>query len=68
MDKKRRPMSVHLGCPWCGKGETLADGRGKITISVQCRKCGFTYLADLDRAATERATPQRRQGRARAHC
>ena len=65
---KRREMTVHLKCPWCGKGETLADGRGKVTISVQCRKCGNTYLADLDLAVTERATPQRRQGRVHTHC
>ncbi len=58
-----REMCHHLHCPWCGKGETLADGRAKVTISVQCKKCGNTYLADLDKLITEKAKPQRRKGR-----
>ena len=56
-------MRYHLKCPWCEKGETLSDGRGKITISVQCEKCHHTYLADLDRNITMRAKPIKRLGR-----
>ena len=56
-------LKYHLKCPWCGKGETLADGRGKVTISVQCGKCSNTYLADLDTLKTMRTRPQRRLGR-----
>ena len=56
-------LQYHLRCPWCGKGETLADGRGKVTISVQCGKCNSTYLADLDTMSTMRTKPQRRLGR-----
>ena len=58
-----REMNYHLRCPWCGKGETLADGRAKVTISVQCKKCGNTYFADLDTLMTEKGKPQRRKGR-----
>lgn len=58
-------FKYHLTCPWCGKGETLSDGRAKITISVQCSKCRNTYLADLDTMKPERSKPQRRQGRAK---
>lgn len=56
-------MKYHLWCPWCGRGETLSDGRGKVTISVQCEKCHHPYLADLDSMKTERTKPQRRLGR-----
>lgn len=68
MNIRRREMSYQYPCPWCGKGETLADGRGKVTISVQCRKCGNTYLIDLDSTKTERTSPRRRQSRNKAHC
>lgn len=54
---------IHLKCPWCEKGETLADGRAKVTISVLCGRCTRPYIADLDTMKTERAKPQRRQGR-----
>lgn len=60
-----RPMNNHLICPWCGKGETLADGTAKITISVQCSKCGRVYTGDLDTMKTERSTAQKRLGRRR---
>lgn len=56
-------LKYHLKCPWCDKGETLSDGRGKITISVQCGKCNNTYLADLDTLKTMRSKSQRRLGR-----
>ena len=36
---KEKMMSIHLRCPWCEGSETLADGKGKVTISVQCPKC-----------------------------
>lgn len=53
----------HLICPICKKGEVLADGKAKVTISVMCPKCKNFFLADLDTAKTERATAQRRLGR-----
>lgn len=56
-------MNRHLICPWCGKGETLADGTAKVTISVQCSKCGRVYTGDLDTMKTEKSTAQKRLGR-----
>ena len=56
-------MKHRLPCPWCDKGETLSDGRGKVTISVRCEKCHQTYLVDLDTLKTMRSKPQRRLGR-----
>lgn len=50
----------HLKCPWCGKGEILADGRAKITISVQCPRCGKVFYGDLDTLATEKGKAYRR--------
>ena len=58
-------MKYHLKCPWCENGETLSDGRGKVTVSVVCVKCKNTYLADLDTLKTMRSRPQRRLGRRR---
>lgn len=63
-----RSFSIHLHCPYyingkpC-KGETLADGRSKTSISVTCGKCGRVYIADLDTMKTWPAKPQRHQGR-----
>lgn len=53
----------HLICPICKKGEVLADGKAKVTISVMCPKCKSFFLADLDTMQTEKATAQRRVGR-----
>ena len=53
----------HLVCPWCKKGETLADAKGKVTISVACPKCHRYYLADLDTGQTERSMPCKKTGR-----
>ena len=55
-----RTFPVHLLCPYAPcKGETLADCRAKVLISVVCRKCGRTYVADLDTAITYQSKPQR---------
>lgn len=59
------PFKHHLTCPWCGKGEVLADGTGKLTISVQCPRCKNFYLGDLDTLRTIKTQPQRRLGRNR---
>lgn len=53
----------HFPCPWCKKGEALADGKGKVTISLVCPKCERVYLVDLDTGKTERSTACRRTGR-----
>ena len=59
------PFKHHLTCPWCGRGEVLADGIGKLTISVQCPRCKNFYLGDLDTLRTIKTQPQRRLGRNR---
>lgn len=55
--------TIHLVCPYCRKGEALADGRAKVTLSIMCPKCGVFYTADLDTMKTERAKACRRVGR-----
>lgn len=55
----------HLICPWCKKGEVLADGRAKVTLSVKCPKCGHVFTGDLDNLKTEKTVPQKRLGRMR---
>ena len=57
---KVKMMSFHLRCPWCEGSETLADGKGKVTISVQCPKCKHIYKADLDTGKTEKSKAQMR--------
>nr|DAM63228.1 MAG TPA: PROTEIN/RNA Complex.7A [Caudoviricetes sp.] len=52
-----------LKCPWCNKGEALADGKAKVTISVQCGKCGRVFFGDLYTLKTERGVAQRRVGK-----
>ena len=53
-----------LICPWCRRGEVLADGKAKVTVSVMCPKCNRFFWADLDTQKTEKAKAQRRSGRA----
>lgn len=50
-------------CPWCGKGEALSDGNAKVTISLQCPKCGRIYIVDMDNGKTERSSARRRNRR-----
>lgn len=56
---------IHLICPYCHKGEALADGKAKVTLSIRCPKCGRFYTADLDTMQTEPSQPLRRVGRMR---
>lgn len=55
----------HLICPWCSKGEVLADGKAKVTVSVMCPKCRHFFTGDLDTLKTEKAVAQKRLGRNR---
>ena len=57
------PLNVHLVCPWCKKGEILADGKAKVTVSVMCPKCKQFFLADLDTQETKKSSAQPRSGR-----
>lgn len=61
----KQKFNHHLTCPWCGAGEVLADGRGKLTISVQCPRCKRCYECDLDALTTKKTQPQKRLGRKR---
>lgn len=61
----KRNFYIHLVCPHCHKGEALADGRAKVTISLMCPKCGSFFTADLDTLKTERTNACRRMGRTR---
>lgn len=58
-----KEFSRHLICPWCKKGEALADGKAKVTISIQCSRCGRIFYGDLDTLRTEKGTTCRRIGR-----
>lgn len=50
-------------CPWCEKGEVLADRRAKVTISTRCPKCNRVFWVDLETLHTEKAMPQKRKGK-----
>ncbi len=56
-------FSRHLVCPWCHKGEVLADTKAKAQVSAQCPKCMKFFIGDLDNLKTERSSACRRQGR-----
>ncbi|MEG1640045.1 MAG: hypothetical protein RR867_07380 [Ruthenibacterium sp.] len=56
-------FSRHLVCPWCSKGEVLADAKGKITISAQCPKCRRFFTGSLDTLKTERSTACKQLGK-----
>ena len=36
-----------IKCPWCGRGEVLADQRENVTVSLMCSICKHLYLADF---------------------
>jgi hypothetical protein len=58
-----RNFDRHLICPWCFKGEALADGKAKVTVSVQCPKCGRVYFGDLDTLKTVKGKAHKRMAR-----
>lgn len=51
---------VHLKCPWCDKGEVIANGRAKIIISAQCPKCHKFFEGDLDNETTIKSKAYKR--------
>ncbi|MCD7724951.1 MAG: hypothetical protein LUI12_05280 [Clostridiales bacterium] len=51
----------HIKCPWCGKGEILADGKAKVTVSSVCPKCYKIFYGDLDTLKSERGRAQKRK-------
>lgn len=60
MTVMNRTFTQRLICPWCAKGEILADGKSAVTISAQCPRCKHIFWADLNSLKTERAQPQKR--------
>ena len=42
-------------CPWCEKGETLADKPADINLSCRCHACGKFYKIDLKNRRAEKA-------------
>lgn len=50
----------HLTCPWCKKGEVLADQKAKVTISVVCPKCDHVFTGDLDTLCTQKNIARKR--------
>lgn len=53
------PITVQ--CPWCEKGETLADRTADIRISCQCSKCSNFYHVDFATMRVEKARANRRK-------
>ena len=52
-------------CPWCGRGETLADKPAAANISCRCHDCGRFYNIDLKNQRVAKAAPK---SKARAPC
>ncbi|AHM55817.1 hypothetical protein EAL2_c05150 [Peptoclostridium acidaminophilum DSM 3953] len=50
-----------MQCPWCEKGETLADKPADIKISCQCPRCGRIYHVDFSTLKVEKAAAIRRK-------
>ena len=55
-------MDLTIACPWCGRGETLADQRADIRITCRCNNCQRFYSIDFQ---TLRA--KRTKAKARGH-
>ncbi len=55
------PITVQ--CPWCEKGQTLADRKADIRISCQCSKCSNFYHVDFATMKVEKAkaSPRKQQ-------
>jgi len=49
---------VAVACPWCEKGETLADKTADINVSCQCRQCGKYYHIDFSTGRAKKAKPK----------
>ena len=56
-------FTKHMVCPWCHKGEILADDKAKVAVSVECPKCHKFFIGNLDSLKTERSIACKRLGR-----
>ena len=48
-------------CPWCRKGETLADTTADIRVSCCCSCCGRFYRIDFRTMRVIQINPKRRR-------
>ena len=39
--------TISVSCPWCGRGETLADKNADINVSCRCHQCGNPYQVNF---------------------
>ena len=49
---------ITVSCPWCKRGETLADKPAEINVSCQCNRCGNYYHIDFNTLRAIRAGPK----------
>lgn len=59
----KEKYGIQVLCPWCQKGETLADRTAPIHVSCQCPKCGRFYRINFSDLTTEKATAFPRERR-----
>jgi hypothetical protein len=45
-------------CPWCERGETLANKTADINVSCQCNRCGNYYHIDFTTGRAKKAKPK----------
>lgn len=48
-------------CPWCGRGETLADTTADIRVSCHCSVCGKYYRVDFNNMRVSKIKPKPRK-------
>ena len=50
-----KPFDRHLNCPWCHKGEVLANGLADVEVSAQCPKCERFFTGNLKTLETKKS-------------
>ena len=50
-----KQFKYRLKCPYCGRGEILADARSLVCVSVFCTTCGNLFYASLHTMRTYRS-------------
>jgi ribosomal protein S27AE len=54
LEKNTADFCKHAYCPWCGRGQTMADATARIRISTQCARCGTSTVLTARRCAPTR--------------
>ena len=54
-----KQSEVTVLCPWCKKGETLADNTANIRISCRCPVCGNYYRIDCNTMRVGKIRPKK---------